>query len=124
MSGFLIDTVILIDHLSGIRKATGFLERVGVKDVFISVVTRAEVLCGLREGEEDTVQSLLDVYQCLPIDARTADLAARLRQEHRWKLPDAFQAALAIQYDLSLVTPNTRDFDRRKHSFVTIPYRL
>jgi predicted nucleic acid-binding protein len=51
-----------------------------------------------------------------------ADLAARLRREHRWKMPDALQASLAHYHGLSLVTRNTRDFPPDRHPFVVVPY--
>ncbi|MBN1699348.1 MAG: hypothetical protein JW881_17645 [Spirochaetales bacterium] len=67
---YLIDTVIIIDHLNGIQKA------------------------------------------------------AETRRLFRLKLPDAFQAALAIKHSLRLATRNTRDFWEEVHQWVTIPYRL
>jgi hypothetical protein len=51
-------------------------------------------------------------------------LAANLRRENRWKLPDALQAAVAINRRLILATRNSKDFTPGKHSFVFIPYRL
>jgi predicted nucleic acid-binding protein len=51
-------------------------------------------------------------------------LAARLRREHRWKMPDALQAAVARHHGLDLVTRNTRDFPPEAHSFVVVPYAL
>jgi hypothetical protein len=47
-----------------------------------------------------------------------------LRRTNGWKLPDAFQAAVALRHGLRLVTRNARDFDEKKHAFVLIPYRL
>jgi hypothetical protein len=41
-----------------------------------------------------------------------------------WKLPDAFQAAIAILHDVKLCTRNTKDFNPQKHPFVEIPYLL
>ena len=55
--------------------------------------------------------------------AAIADLAATLRRQHKWKLPDAFQAALAQTHKLKLATRNTKDFPSR-HDFVEIPYEL
>jgi len=51
-----------------------------------------------------------------------ADLAARLRREHRWKLPDALQVAAAQHHGLRLVTRNTRDFPPERYPFVLVPY--
>jgi hypothetical protein len=57
------------------------------------------------------------------IDTPVADLAAQLRSEHRWKLPDAFQAALGVHHNLRLVTRNIRDFPPNRHPFIEVPYK-
>jgi len=90
----------------------------------ISVITRAEILAGINEDDKDAVVSLLDQYELLVIDQPVADMAADLRRIHRWKLPDAFQAALAQVHKIKLVTRNTKDFAAQKHDFVEIPYSL
>ncbi|MGH8610014.1 MAG: hypothetical protein ACREX9_22180, partial [Gammaproteobacteria bacterium] len=57
--------------------------------------------------------------------ARTMPISRQaLRRQYRWKLPDALQAAIAVNRWLKLVTRNTRDFDPALHSFVLIPYTL
>jgi len=60
----------------------------------------------------------------LDIEGFAAEKAADLRRAHGWKLPDAFQAALACQHGVKLVTRNTKDFDPQKHPFIEIPYTL
>lgn len=117
----LLDSVILIDHLNGIAAATAYLAKNNAVGV-ISPITRAEVLTGVTEESEVAVKKLLDAFGVFDIDRETADLAAKLRREHKWKLPDAFQAALALQHGLKLVTRNSRDFNPKQHSFVVIPY--
>jgi len=120
----LLDSVILIDHLNGIEKATRFIAKLNPLETAISVITRAEILTGLPKKEQTEVISLLDQYQLLIIDKPIADLAAGLRRDHGWKLPDAFQAALAQHHKTKLITRNSKDFDPRKHAFVELPYRL
>ena len=120
----LIDSVILIDHLNGIEKATRFMLRLDPMETAISVITRAEILTGLDECDLSGVIQLLDQYHLLIIDKPIADLAASLRREHSWKLPDAFQAALARYHKLTLITRNSKDFDPQKHPFVEIPYTI
>jgi predicted nucleic acid-binding protein len=51
-----------------------------------------------------------------------AEKAAALRRAYGWKLPDAFQAALALTHHLRLCTRNTKDFDPKEHAFVEVPY--
>jgi predicted nucleic acid-binding protein len=118
----LLDSVILIDHLNGIDKATRFIVKLQPDQTAISVITRAEILAGLEEEDKKVVVSLLDQYKLLIIDQPVADMAADLRRVHRWKLPDAFQAALALYHKIKLTTRNTKDFDPKKFDFVEIPY--
>lgn len=119
----LLDSVIVIDHFNGIEQATEYLAR--MRDhLTLSVITRAEVLTGFSLEQEPLARRLLDRFFTLEIDIAAADLAARLRRETHWKMPDAFQAALAKHYGLRLVTRNTRDFPPEQFPFVEVPYRL
>ena len=118
----LLDSVILIDHFNGVAQATEYLGR-WRKVAAISVITRAEVLTGFDAHGVQLALKLLDAFTTLVIDTPVADLAARLRREHRWRLPDAFQAALAVHHDLHLVTRNIRDFPPDRHPFVEVPYK-
>lgn len=119
----LLDSVILIDHFNGIAAATTYLHEVE-HTAALSAITRAEVLTGFEPADEVLATKLLGRFRLLPIDAEIADLAARLRREHAWKLPDAIQAAVARHHDLQLATRNSRDFPPDKFDFVHIPYRL
>jgi predicted nucleic acid-binding protein len=121
---FMLDTVILIDHLNGIQKATDFLLSLKEGEAVISVITRAEVMTGVNDEEKSAVTFFLDNYKCLSIGKNIADRAAELRKANKWKLPDAFQAAAALENKLLLMTRNTKDFDEAKHAFVKIPYRI
>lgn len=120
----LLDSVILIDHLNDMPKATEFISSLDPDETAISVITRAEILVGFEEASIQKAASLLDQYALLAIDKAAADRAAELRRRYGWKLPDAFQAALAINNHIRLSTRNTKDFDPVKHPFVEIPYKL
>ena len=120
---YLLDSVILIDHFNGIPAATAYLgEKQG--EAVVSVITRAEVLAGFASEDVGLAANLLDRFPTLGIDRPVADLAARLRHDRRWKMPDAFQAALARHHGLRLVTRNTRDFPPARYSFVDVPYTV
>jgi predicted nucleic acid-binding protein len=120
---YLLDSVIVIDHFNGIESATALPAEQGNKCA-LSVITRAEVLVGFDDDTESLALELLDIFTTLPLTSETADTAARLRRTERWKLPDAFQAAIAVQHGLTLVTRNTRDFQPGRKPAVLIPYRL
>ena len=126
MSGrqVLLDSVILIDHFNGIQSATRYIGHVASR-ACISTVTRAEVLTGFDSVEARALaRELLDRFPLIPIDTPVADLATELRHEHRWKLPDAFQAAVAKLHGLTLVTRNVKDFPPDRYAFVHVPYSL
>lgn len=120
----LLDSVIIIDHLNDVPEATDFLISLDPSTTAISVISHAEILTGLDESGAEKVRPLLYSFEMLSIDTAAAEMAATLRRQHGWKLPDAFQAALAILNKILLTTRNTKDFDPEKHSFVEIPYIL
>lgn len=120
---YLLDPVILIDHLNNVSSATQWL-KVNSKHSFISVITRAEILVGFKSEESEIIKKLLNQFKILPITQVEADIAAELRQIYKWKLPDAFQAAIAQNHKLMLITRNSKDFSPHIHPFVLIPYSL
>ncbi len=119
----LLDSVILIDHLNRIRAATEYLAKVHMYSA-ISVVTRAEVLTGYDPTDAVPIQRFLEAFPTLPIDQAVADKCAALRREHKWKTPDAFQAAIAQIHKLKLATRNTKCFPPERYDFVVIPYEI
>mgnify|MGYP005845481747 CR=1 FL=1 len=120
---YLLDSVIVIDHFNGIEAATQFLQDNG-GECALSVITRAETLAGFTDETEPLALELLDNFPTLPVTREVADLAARLRRTERWKLPDAIQAAVAMQHELTLVTRNTRDFQASETLGVLVPYGI
>ena len=125
MSGerYLLDSGVLIDHLNGLEPATAFLLSTADRAA-LSAITRAEVLTGFDEEGAPVIAALLDRFDLVVVDRETADLAARLRRRHRWKLPDAIQAACALASDRLLATRDTKAFPPRRHTFVKVPYRI
>ena len=120
----LLDSVILIDHLNDIPEANRFVLSLDPEATAISVITRAEILVGVEPADESLVKAFLDQFQLLIIDKDIADLAASLRRDRNWKLPDAFQAALSLHHKIKLTTRNTKDFDPQECDFVEIPYMI
>jgi hypothetical protein len=120
----LLDSVILIDHFNNISKASLFIAGLDPGKTAISVISYAEILVGFKNETVEKAKALLNHYEILSIDMSVAEKAAELRRNYGWKLPDAFQAALALHHHLKLCTRNTKDFDPQKHSFVEVPYEL
>jgi len=123
-SAYLLDSVILIDHLRGIEAATKWLGKLRDGEAVLTVITRAEVLSGGTEEEAIGALELCDEFECLPLTRDDATSAAALGRKHGWKIPDAFQAAVALRTDLKLVTRDYRGFGGPKHPFVLIPYTI
>ena len=120
---YLLDSTIVIDHLNGLSPATDWLSKLQPDEAMISVITRAEVL--VKAGEKwEIVAALLDEYRCLSIGPDEADLAAGIRNRYHVKLPDAFQAILARENTLMLVTRDAADFKKIEDLDVKIPYVL
>jgi predicted nucleic acid-binding protein len=115
---FQLDSAILIDHLRGVVPATRWLTRLRPGEAVLSVVTRAEVLSGGTPDENAAAFDLCEQFDCLPLTKNIADRAAELRRARRWMLPDAFQAALAIDHGLKLATRNVKDFSKDEDPFV------
>jgi len=118
----LLDSVILIDHFNSVPQTTQFLLTLDPEKTAISVITYAEILTGLNEEKIQKARQLLFSFVMLEIDFAVAEKAAQLRRQYGWKLPDAFQAAIAIKNDIKLCTRNTKDFNPKKHPFIEIPY--
>lgn len=118
--GVLIDSDILIDILRGTRKAldrvTRHLESGG--RACYSVITEAEILAGMRPGEEKAVDALLGSLEPLAVDRAIAHSAGSLKRKYGKSqgllLPDAIIAATAIAHDLDLITGNSKHFRFRE----------
>ena len=116
MSERLLDTNVLILHLREKPGIAEILTRWGEEsDLYISVVTRTEILAGMRPREEERTLALLNALVNLPVDEAIADQAGRLiyqyaRQGFQFSFPDAIIAATALRYNLVLVTTNIRHF--------------
>jgi len=97
------DSCILIDFLNERADAVRVLS--GVRWRLISVLVRTEVLTGaLTHDERQRAEALLANFHVVDVNAAIADAAARLRQQHRLKTPDAIIAATAAARGLPLFT--------------------
>ena len=120
----LLDATVFIDFLNNVPEAVDLMGSIDPKNTALSSVTLAEVLVGCEPQEEERVLLLSRQFHFLSIDREIAVFAAQLRRKHRWKLPDAFQAALALHHKLTFITRNSKDFDPRVHKFVKVPYHI
>lgn len=116
MSDYLLDTNILILCF---RKTAGYRELLDTlaKDdiLYISVMTRLEIVRGMREHEHKDTFNLLDSLETIDITIDIADKAGELIRSWRTKGmilgdADAIIAATAINHGLALVTTNEKHF--------------
>jgi predicted nucleic acid-binding protein len=125
LMGVLVDSDVLIEILRGTQKA---LDRVARHlesgdRVCYSVITEAEILAGMRPGEEDAVDALLGSLEAMAVDRTIAQTAGSLKRKYGKSqgllLPDAIIAATAIAHDLDLVTGNVKRFRFREVRIAT-----
>jgi hypothetical protein len=117
VADYVLDTNILILALRSDPKALDFLEELERKRErsCISVVTRTEILAGMRPHEEERTMALLDSLENIPVDEAIADRTGRLiyqyaRQGVQLSFPNALIAATALEHDLTLATTNPKHF--------------
>ena len=120
---YLLDTDICIFYLR--RRSPRLVSRVDSApplDIAISAITRAEMLAGAARSqrpEESAAEQkdFLSRFTSLPFDAAAADWYAQIDfQLRRNGQPigplDSQIAAIALAHDLTVVTHNTRHFNR------------
>jgi len=113
---YLLDSGVIIRHLRGHPAAVRLLRGLGKRErLAVAAVTRLEIHAGMREHERYKTQKLLSRFVTLDMDAEIADRAGDYIRKYRGQgvalsIPDAIIAATAIQYGLTLVTFNPKDF--------------
>lgn len=116
MPALMLDSNVLISHLRTPLSRNAFLARLapGI-DLFVSVITRTEVLAGMHEREALRTMDLLQAVESLPVTAAIADRAGRWLYQYarhgvQLAQADALIAATAVEHEMTLVTRNTKHF--------------
>ena len=116
MSNYLLDTNILIHFF---RKTTGFLDSLAslAQDdvLYISVMTRLEIIRGMQGREHDVTFHLLDSFETLDVTVEIANNAGELIRAWRKRGviledTDAIIAATALRHGLALLTTTAKHF--------------
>jgi len=115
------DTNILIDWLFDRPQAS--LELARYPRHRISRIVWTEVLAGEPAATREEVRALLQPFEIVELDQRTAMVAADIRFKSRMKLLDAMILAAAQVNGAILVTRNTRDFPANMPG-IRVPYTL
>ena len=128
MSTYLLDTTVIIDALNEKKGRRLLLREIVMQGHLLACcpINVAEVYTGLRPKEEEKTRGLLSSLQYYSITFPIAERAGLLRRNHRLKgqtlsITDALIAAVALHYELTLVTDNTKDFPMAELSLYPLP---
>lgn len=112
----LVDSDVLIDHLRKGKNAFDFFATVIENGslLFISVISRIEILAGMRIGEEVAINNLFDIVTSIDVDEVIANSAGEYLRKFRkscdLNIGDAVIAATAKEMELGLVTRNVKHY--------------
>jgi predicted nucleic acid-binding protein len=120
----LLDTDVLVEYLRGRPEAIEYLEGLE-SDLFVSVVSVAELFSGVKGDEEERLlEQFLLAFTALSVTEGVARLGGHYRRDfrpsHGTGLADALIAATAEENGVNLVTFNRRHF--HMVSRITVPY--
>jgi len=120
---YLLDSDWLIDHLADNPEATQLLEQLTDQGITVSIISYMEAYQGVERSSDPSeanakLEALLEAVPILPFSPAVARRCALLRETLRnqrkrvnQRALDLIIAATALEYDLTLVTRNTRDYD-------------
>lgn len=78
---------------------------------FLSVINQIELLgFNASPDEMDLLEAFVLSCPKIAITNEVVEKTIALRRAHRIKIPDAIIAATALEFNLTLITRNTRDF--------------
>lgn len=114
MKNYLLDTNILIYHLTGDipQKELDKIENILNKSFNISIITKIEFLGWDKHSSDGfkLAEEFLDFANVITITDEIADLSIKIRKNSKIKLPDAVIAATCLNNNLILITRNDKDF--------------
>jgi predicted nucleic acid-binding protein len=112
----LLDTDVLVDYLRGSAAARAAVRPLVDRErVLSSVVTRAELIAGMRPAEKPALEGLFSLLTWIPVSVHIATRSGELSRVYRRThpgigLPDYLIAATAGLLDAELWTLNPRHF--------------
>ncbi len=116
MADYLLDSDVVIWHLRGHSGVVPRIVELSQRGrIGLSVITRAEIIQGMREPERQATFAFLDACQSLPVDRAVADRAGDIVRSYRQQgitiqLPDALIGTTALEAGIPLYTCNARHF--------------
>lgn len=128
MATYLLDTSVIIDALNGKRNRPFLLRQLLAEGHLLACcpINVTEVYAGMRPKEEHHTQALLESLRYYPVTFAIARLAGLFKRDYSKRgktlnIADATIAAIAIEYELSLITDNARDFPMKELQLHSLP---
>jgi len=112
--GVVLDSSVVIDMLRGYIADDSLLSKAR-EPVMISAITVHEVLFGLRDGEEEMTNAVLESFAVVPLGIAEGGLSAQWRRRYKaqgitLEIADTIIAATAALRGLPLLTGNVKHF--------------
>jgi predicted nucleic acid-binding protein len=122
---YLVDTNSVIDYLDNKLPENAY-ELIDSVDSMLSVITRMELLSwpGADKKQTTILNEFINASEVFGLEEPIILKAIEIRKTYKTKLPDAVIAATAIVNEKSIVTRNTKDFDKIEGLEVVNPYDL
>jgi hypothetical protein len=111
----LCDTNIIIELFKGDKSTIVHVEKTGIENISISVITEMELLFGeLNNNESRKIKKYLSSLEIVHVDMIISETAVGLIEKysksHHLQIPDSIIAATSIVYGRELFTYNIKDF--------------
>jgi hypothetical protein len=121
---YLIDTNILIEYTGDLlpEEAYSFVSGIIDQQFTISVINKIEVLGHNTAGLD--IEEFIGLADVLQLTEEITNKTIKLRKVYKTKLPDAIIAATALVNKLTIITRNTKDFDKIQGLEVLNPYDI
>lgn len=114
---YAVDTTVLVDHLRGYGPAMDLMTRLVNEDAELvsSYAMRAEVLAGVRRGEERVTEELLSLIAWESFGRDECDAFGALGRRHLSAnpgidTPDLMLAEVALRLGAEVLTTNVKHF--------------
>jgi len=125
---YLIDTNVAIEYIGETipEIVLNKLDDIFDEQFYISVINKIELL-GFSEittNEELKFSELINAAIVIALNENVVNRTIQIRKKYRTKLPDAIIAATAIENQLTIITRNTKDFDKIEGVEILSPFDL
>jgi predicted nucleic acid-binding protein len=128
MATLLLDTSVIIDAVNEKKNRRQFLRTLVERGNILACcpINITEIYAGMRPKEEAQTTAFLESLDLYPITFSVARLAGELKRDFGKKgttlsVTDSLIAAVAIEYELALLTDNTKDFPMKNLKLYPLP---